>query len=543
MPPDCLHEAVLIAQTIPTMPTGPEKNGIERLLQSLPARLRRLGEDHWLSPLIRRLRDNERLRRQVMIAIPFWAASVLVGLVAVGYAQLFSWAESLSATTFKEARWAVFIIMPLSMIGAWWLVRRFAPAARGSGIPQVLAALELSKTSEAHAGSRLLSLRIVIIKIASSILMAFGGAAVGREGPTIQISAAIFRRINTLLPAWWPKAQNRNMILTGAAAGLAAAFNTPLGGIVFAVEELSKQHFSQFRTALFTAVIIAGLTAQGIAGSYLYLGYPKIDNYSLSAFWGVLLVAVISGILGGLASKAMLRLLAWKSKFRRPFHHILYLLACAMVLATTIYFVTDQAAGSGKEVMTNTLFSPEKRLDWYVPIARVGAPVLSFTSGASGGVFAPALSAGSSIGASVAGWFDLNGPNSNLLILAGMVAFLTGITRSPFTSAILVLEMTDRHSLIFHLMAAGMVANLLAYTIDRKSFYEHLKTRFLAEVEAIAPAAPSTIVARPPIDDPAGPPSSPQDKHLPFEPGTSSRPAVAKPPPSPEQPKDSPPPH
>ncbi|MFN8397597.1 MAG: chloride channel protein [Bacteroidia bacterium] len=518
-----------------------DKNSIERLLQSLSARLKRIGEDHWLAPLMRRLRDNERLRRQVMIAIPFWFASVVVGLVAVGYAQLFSWAESLSQSTFSHAKWAVFILMPTCMIGAWWLVRRFAPAARGSGIPQVLAALELSKNADAHAGSRLLSLRIVVIKIASSLLMALGGAAVGREGPTIQISAAIFRRINTLLPAWWPKAQNRNMILTGAAAGLAAAFNTPLGGIVFAVEELSKQHFSHFRTALFTAVIIAGLTAQGIAGSYLYLGYPKIDDYSLSAFWGVLLVAIIAGILGGLASKAMLRLLAWKSKFRRPFQHLLYLLVCSMILASAIYFVTDQAAGSGKEVMTSTLFTPEKRLDWYVPIARVGAPVVSFTAGASGGVFAPALSAGASVGASVAGWFDLNGPNSNLLILAGMVAFLTGITRSPFTSAILVLEMTDRHSLIFHLMAAGMVANLLAYTIDRKSFYEHLKVRFLQEVEAIAPAEPAPVIHRPPVNDPAHPQARPRENSQAFEPGLPIRPAEPGQPSNPEAPIDTPP--
>lgn len=518
-----------------------DKNSLERLLQSLSARLKRLGEDHWLAPLLRRLRDNERLRRQILLAIPFWVASVIVGLVAVGYAQLFSWAEQLSASTFSHAKWAVFLVMPIAMVGAWWLVRRFAPAARGSGIPQVLAAVELSKHAEAHAGNRLLSFRIVVIKIASSLLMALGGAAIGREGPTIQISAAIFRRINSMLPAWWPKAQNRNMIITGAAAGLAAAFNTPLGGIVFAVEELSKQHFSHFRTALFTAVIIAGLTAQGIAGSYLYLGYPKIDDYSLSAFWGVLLVAVIAGILGGLASKAMLRLLAWKGKFRRPYQHILYILASSMVLATVIYFVTDQAAGSGKEVMTSTLFSPEKRLDWYVPIARVGAPVISFTAGASGGVFAPALSAGASVGASVAGWFDLNGPNSNLLILAGMVAFLTGITRSPFTSAILVLEMTDRHSLIFHLMAAGMVANLLAFTIDRKSFYDHLKVRFLHEVEAIAPAGPAPVVHRPPHNDPAKPPKVAKERPATFEPGAPIRPAEPDQPSAPELPKDDPP--
>lgn len=430
-----------------------------------------------------RLQHNERIRRNFLQAIPFWLASVVVGLVAVGYAKLFSLAEQLSLAIHGVAAWSIFIIMPACMILAWWLVRRLAPGARGSGIPQVLAALELDKATENTKVPGLLSLRIVLVKVASSILMVFGGAAIGREGPTIQISAAIFRKVNDLLPSWWPKVSRRNMILTGAAAGLAAAFNTPLGGIVFAVEELSKAHFSQFRTAIFTAVIIAGLTAVAIAGPYLYLGYPKIDNYSLSAFWGVMLVALVAGLLGALTSKSILLIFAWKDRFRTVRQHLLYLLLCSLVLSSMIYFFTEQAMGSGKEVMTTTLFTSDKRVEWYLPLTRILGPISSFTTGASGGIFAPSLSAGASIGAVFSGWFGLGEANTNLLIVAGMVAFLTGITRSPFTSAILVLEMTDRHSLIFHLMAAGMVANIIARTIDHRSFYEHLKIRFLRDLE------------------------------------------------------------
>jgi H+/Cl- antiporter ClcA len=96
------------------------------------------------------------------------------------------------------------------------------------------------------------------------------------------------------------------MIMTGAAAGLAAAFNTPLGGIVFAIEELTKTHISYFRTALFTAVIIAGLTAQGLFGPYLYLGYPVIRGLSVYIFLGVILVALIAGLGGSLSGRIML---------------------------------------------------------------------------------------------------------------------------------------------------------------------------------------------------------------------------------------------
>jgi H+/Cl- antiporter ClcA len=123
--------------------------------------------------------------------------------------------------------------------------------------------------------------------------MILGGGVVGREGPTIQIAGSVFRKINLLLPDWWPKISKRNMIMTGAVAGLAAAFNTPLGGIVFAIEELTKTHISFFRTALFTAVIIAGLTAQALFGPYLYLVYPVIKGLSLYIFPGVILVSMI----------------------------------------------------------------------------------------------------------------------------------------------------------------------------------------------------------------------------------------------------------
>jgi H+/Cl- antiporter ClcA len=126
---------------------------------------------------------------------------------------------------------------------------------------------------------------------------------------------------------------------------------------------------------------------------------------------------------------------------------------------------------------------------------RIVGPVLSFTTGAAGGVFAPALTAGASIGAVMGEWFHVSPTNVNLLILAGMVGFLTGVTRTPFTSAILVLEMTDRHNVIFHLLLAGMVASLVAYLIDRHSFYDHLKMQYIHDVhhEAI-PVEEETVV-------------------------------------------------
>ena len=132
--------------------------------------------------------------------------------------------------------------------------------------------------------------------------------------------------------------------------------------------------------------------------------------------------------------------------------------------------------------MNTKLFTETKYSSWHTPLLRIIGPIISFNTGAAGGVFAPALAAGASIGSYLAGWFHLLGPNANILILSGMVGFLTGVTRTPFTSAILVLEMTDRHSVIFHLMLAALVSNIAALIIDKHSFYEQLKKGYVEEI-------------------------------------------------------------
>jgi len=425
---------------------------------------------------------NEKFKHNLLQAIPFWIASLLTGLVAVVYTRLFALAERGTAYIVHLHLWLLFFITPVTFVLAWWLVRQFAPYARGSGIPQVMASIELATPKYNAKVNQLLSLRILFIKILSSLIMAFGGGVIGREGPTIQVAGSIFRKVNEWLPKWWPKVSKRNMIMTGAAAGLAAAFNTPLGGIVFAVEELTRTHISYFKTALFTAVIIAGLTAQGLLGPYLYLGYPDVTHLSGSIIFGVILVAIPSGLGGAFMAQCMLKLFKWKATFTLTRQHVFYIVGCALIIAGLAFFIDERVLGSGKELMTTALFTNQKYNSWYMPLLRIVGPIFSFTTGASGGVFAPALSAGASIGATISGWMHLSAANTNLIILSGMVGFLTGVTRTPFTSAILVLEMTDRHNVIFHLMLAGMTASLVAMAIDRHSFYDHLKYQYLRDI-------------------------------------------------------------
>lgn len=433
---------------------------------------------NWLRAILK----GNKLGKGVLQALPFWIASLITGVIAVLYTKLFEWAENLGLVLYKAHGWLTFIMAPAGFILAWLIVKQVNVYASGSGIPQVMAAIELTTPGDDHHVKRLLNIRMMLVKIVSSLLMIFAGGAIGREGPTIQIAGTVFRKIDEWLPASWPKISKKNMILTGAAAGLAAAFNTPLGGIVFAVEELAKTHLSQFKTAIFTAVIVAGLTAQAFLGPYLYLGYPVITQSSAYMLIAVVPVALLAGLGGSLMGLLILKILNWKHKLESKYAELLYVLLCALVMCSIAYFINDSILGSGKAEMSRLLFTPDKRLGWQVPVARILGPILSFTTGASGGIFAPSLGAGATIGAYFAGLFDLSASNTNLLILSGMVAFLTGVTRSPFTSAILVLEMTDRHNVIFFLMLAGIAAGLISSMVSKHSLYEYLKLQYILKL-------------------------------------------------------------
>lgn len=421
---------------------------------------------------------NDRIKANIFQAVPFWIASLLTGLVAVAYTKLFNFSEHILHKALSWHSWTIFILAPVNFLIGWYLVVQLAPNAKGSGIPQIMAAIDISVPKHEKSISRLLSFRIVVVKILSSLFMVLGGGAIGREGPTIQIAGSVFRLVNKWIPSSWPRLSQKSFILTGAAAGLAAAFNTPLGGIVFAIEELAKIHMSFFRTALFSAVIIAGLTAQSILGPYLYLGYPSVKNLSNIILFGVAGTAVIAGLMGALMGNLIIKLMRWKQSFNHK-KSILFIVSAGLAIATIAYFFDANVLGSGKELMNKSLFTEQKDMSWHTMLLRIAGPIIAFNTGAAGGVFAPALAAGASIGAFFSSLLGIIGANANILILSGMVGFLTGVTRTPFTSAILVLEMTDRHSVIFHLMLAALVSNVAAFLIDKHSMYEQLKHGYI----------------------------------------------------------------
>lgn len=408
----------------------------------------------------------QNAQRKILLNLPFWLAAGATALVSVCYNQLFRICEEwmMSQSTQSTLLWTA----PLAVTASFLVGYFFSPQALGSGIPQVIASVELS--AENHPLLRkLLSLPMIVVKILGSCICVLGGGVSGREGPTLQVSTAIFYQFSRFWPKKLPQPQLPAIILAGGAAGLASAFNTPLGGVVFAIEELSKSHISLVRTAVFQAVIIAGLLAQLFLGNYIYLGDTHFGTFPALALGHTIIISAIVGVAGSGFAESLYRISKWRAKKSFALK-LAVTLICGTLLSATLYFCGPSATGAGKHTMIELLQNPMQEADISLPLGRLFGNFFTYSAGVVGGIFAPALSSGAALGHYL-GWL-LGFAHLKLMILVGMVAFLTGITRTPFTSFVLVLEMSNSHEIILYLMLASLVANVTARLVNVRSFYE-----------------------------------------------------------------------
>ncbi|WII73722.1 chloride channel protein [Bdellovibrio sp. 22V] len=416
-----------------------------------------------------RILKHERVRsaqHKILFNLPFWISTGIAALISVFYNKLFMICETWAHTQAHSS--VILWTAPLAVLASFLLGHFISRESIGSGIPQVVAAVELSQENHPFL-KKLLGVRMIFIKILASSICVLGGGVTGREGPTLQVSTAVFYQFSRLWPRRFPRPQLPAMILAGGAAGLASAFNTPLGGIVFAIEELSKAHISTVRTAVFQAVIIAGILAQLFLGNYLYLGDSNFGTLPGEVFYQTIIIAGIVGVLGSLFAEFLFRFTTWRSQ--KNFWLKVFLTAlCGALLSLTIWFCGPSTIGAGKTVMVDLLKNPTGPVDPLLPIARIFGNLFTYIGGVVGGVFAPALSSGAALGQYLSSLFGF--ASMKLMIMVGMVAFLTGISRTPFTSFVLVLEMSDSHEIILYLMLSSLIANFSARLISAKGFYE-----------------------------------------------------------------------
>jgi H+/Cl- antiporter ClcA len=431
-----------------------------------------------LTAWLQKLPVSQQIRENFLSWLPYIIGSVLTASVVVLYSSLFDYTSKLSHTVKELHPGLFFIITPLCFLAGWGIVRLIAPGAGGSGIPQLMAAINPKRDPKKISTGFLLGGRVLFTKIVGSLIALLGGGIIGREGPTIQISGSVYYITNKFLPKSWPKVEREHMLVAGGAAGLAAAFNTPLGGIVFAIEELSHTHLNAFKSSLLYAVIFAGMTVQWILGPYLYLGVPHIETQGFALTGYVVLFSAVAGLAGAINGTLILWIVGWVKKIRKTFFRILYILLAGLIVAAIIYYNKESAFGPGKDIMNGILFDKKGDISISLFLSRFFGTIISYSTGIAGGIFAPSLASGSILGEVMTDLLGLDHENK-ILILVAMIGFLTGITRTPFTSSILVLEMTDRHSAIFLFILAGLIASVAARLIDPKPLYRHLEADYI----------------------------------------------------------------
>ena len=255
-------------------------------------------------PMLRRTRAMWASRRVWQPRLVFWLGAIVVGLVSVVFAKLTDLAQSGFQGMVSGGDWRgllPLLITPAGFMFCAWAAFVHFPNSQGSGIPQAIAARHLRSAEERE---RLLSLQMIVGKIGLTLVGLLCGASISREGPTVQVGASIMLQV----ARWGGMAQARGLILAGSAAGVAAAFNTPLAGIVFAIEEMGRTYQARTNGLVLTAVILAGLASLSLLGNYTYFGIAKGTVSFMTD--GPLIVAcgVIGGGLGALFSLLVLKM-------------------------------------------------------------------------------------------------------------------------------------------------------------------------------------------------------------------------------------------
>jgi H+/Cl- antiporter ClcA len=415
----------------------------------------------------------------------FWGGAVLVALVAIGFTQAANAAQALFAHVLSVGgrhgfgRLAGFIVSPLGLAAAVLLTRRVFPGAQGSGIPQAIAALEMR---EARTVSVVLSARLALGKILLTLLGLASGASIGREGPTVQIGASIMHALGRLRGVAQVE-MRRALILAGGAAGIAAAFNTPLAGVVFAIEELSHSFEARTSGTTLTAVILAGIASLALVGNYSYFGTTTVTLAFGPGWLAVLLCGVAGGLAGGVFSTILLRAGAgfpgragrWVMR-----HPVGFAALCGLLLAILGWVSGDTTYGTGYE-QARQLVEGGAPLPASFPALKFAATIVSYLSGIPGGIFAPSLA----IGAGLGQWLAplLPGAPAAAVVLLGMVGYFAGVVQAPITAAVIVMEMTANQAMTVPLMATALLAYAVSRAVCPTPLYGTLAARLLAAVE------------------------------------------------------------
>lgn len=420
------------------------------------------------------------LRREVSDWRLWWMrgvvvlAAVVAGLTITG----FTWLAEQALDLFFIGRawhwWAPLVWTPLCTAAIVWCTRRVAPGAAGSGIPQVMAALEqpvdsarlTDRAGRVGVVGRLVSLRISAAKIVLTSWGMLAGLSLGREGPSVQIAAGILLQARRFMPER-ATISSHSLLVAGGAAGIAAAFNTPLAGVMFAIEELARRPEQRSSGLIIAAIVMAGVIAVSVHGNGTYFGIIHAAAIDTGLLLPGLTVAVAAGAAGGLFSRLLLASLSGagldvfsRLRLARP---VLFAGLCGLLVAVIGVVSNGATFGSGY-ASTRMMIDGGAGIPPIYALLKFLATWLTTWSGAPAGIFAPSLAIGAAIGNDIA--LLMSHTQMPALIALGMVGFLAAVTQAPLTSFIIVMEMVDGHAMVLSLMACALVATVIARIIS-----------------------------------------------------------------------------
>ena len=398
------------------------------------------------------------------VHIFLWAGAILVGSVTLLLVKLAEFADAGFIEVTRAYAWLPFVLTPVGLIIISTLTRRFFGGAEGSGIPQVIYLLENQQKQH------LLSLRNTFGKLALIVMGLFSGASIGLQGPSVYIGASILYSMRRFaeFPAEFTR---RGLIIAGGAAGFAAAFNTPLAGIVFAFEELSRSFEQKTNGIILTAVILAGLTAMALQGNQPYFSVSDARfEFDVSLLFTILLCGVVGGLLGGMFSQ----LLISGNRMLQPLlrkHPITVVGVLGLIIATAGYLSGYTAVGTGY-AEANAIVSGEIQFDPLFALYKFITTMASYFSGIPGGLFTPSLATGAGIGQGLAYYLPI--APASFMILVAMVAYFAGVIQAPITAMVIVLEMTANQNMIFPLMICAFIGSGMSSIICPRSLFRAL---------------------------------------------------------------------
>ena len=410
--------------------------------------------------------------------------AILCGLIAAAFARLCDGAMRVHADLFQRLGWIALVLLPVGFGAIAWLTRRFAPEAAGSGIPQVIAAAQ--HRWRGRWGGQRVTLKTAAWKVALTAAALVCGASIGREGPTVQVVAGVMRTLTRGLKGG---AGRRAIIIAGGAAGVAAAFNTPIAGVVFAVEELATGFDRRTHTTVILVVVVAGFASYALQGNYAYFGVQRAEA-SLGSAW---IAAPLIGIVGGLAGGVFARVLATLigpgdhpvARWRRG-RPVVFAAGCGCLAALAAWLSGGLTFGAGYDEAKSLLQDHPGR-GLVIAVWKSVASLAASASGIPGGIFAPSLATGAGIGAAFAhSGLAIGG---RAAVVLGMASYLSGVVQAPLTSAVILMEMTRDPALVGPLMLAALLARWASALVMPRSLYHVLSESWRPPKPAIVDLA------------------------------------------------------